>query len=66
MLISYYCTTLCYSSVSSVKNINLTSKGKTVLSHAARLIFCTLCQIDIYFKRLVIYQRGITMNVRNT
>ena len=25
-----------------------------------------LCRIDIYFKRFIIYQSGITMNIRNT
>ena len=28
--------------------------------------FCILCRMNIYFKRLIIYQSGITMNIRNT
>ena len=59
-------TPFCYSSVSSVKKINFKSKGKTILSQATWSFFCILCQMDIHFKRLVISQSGITMNISNT
>ena len=41
----------------------LQSKEKAILSQAALRI---LCRMDIYFKRLVIYQSGITINISNT
>ena len=40
-------------------------KEKTILSQAACFFFRILCQIDIYFKKLIIYQSGITINVSN-
>ena len=30
------------------------------------IFFRILCRMDIYFNRLTIYQKGITMNIRNT
>ena len=65
MFLPFQYTILCYSSVSSVKKRNFMSKGKTILSQAA-YFFRILCLMDIYFKRLVIYQSGITMNMSNT
>ena len=59
-------TILCDTSVSSVKKINFKSKEKTILSQAAWLFFLILCLMDICFKRLIIYQSGITMNISNT
>ena len=41
----------------------LQSKEKAILSQAALRI---LCRMDIYFKRLVIYQSGIRINISNT
>ena len=41
-------------------------KRKTILSQAAWFSFRILCRLDIYFKRLIIYQSGITMNISNT
>ena len=46
--------------VSSVKKINFTSKGKKIC------FLHILCRTDIYFKRLVSYQSGITMTISNT
>ena len=40
-------------------------KRKTILSQAAWSFFRILCRMDIYFKMLVIYQSGITMNISN-
>ena len=52
-------------SVSSVKKKNFSSKGKTILVKL-RDFFCILCWMDIYSKRLVLYQSGISMNISNT
>ena len=49
------------------------SKGKTILCQAKqnkkkntqRFFFRILCRMDIYFKWLMIYQSGITMNITN-
>ena len=30
------------------------------------MLFCILCRMGIFFKRLTIYQSGITMNMSNT
>ena len=65
IFLPFWYTILCYSSVSSVKKRNFTSKGKTILSQAAWFFFRILCRMGIYFKKLVIYQNGITMNIRN-
>ena len=56
----------CYSLVSSVKKRNFMLKGKLILSQAAWLFFRILCQMHIFFKRLIIYQNGITVNISNT
>ena len=42
------------------------SKGKTTLSQAAQFFFRILCRMDIFFKGLIIYKSGITMNISNT
>ena len=52
MHLSFWYTILCYSSVSSVKKRNFTSKGNTIFSQAAWFFFRILCRMDIYFKRL--------------
>ena len=54
---------MCCSSASSVKKGNFTSKGKTIVSQAAWFFFRILYRMDIYFKKLAIYQSGITMNI---
>ena len=49
------------------------SKGKTILSQAKQnkkkkysaIFFRILCRMNIYFKWLMIYQSGITMNITN-
>ena len=44
------------------------SKGETMLSQVAWFLFFLwiLCTMDIFFKRIIIYQSGITMNMSNT
>ena len=42
------------------------SKRKAILSQAAGYFFRILCRMNIYFKRVIIYQTGITMNISKT
>ena len=42
-----------------VKRISNTSSSYMILFHI-------LCRMDAYYKKLIIYQSGITMNVNNT
>ena len=40
-------------------------KKKTILNQVAWFFFRVLCRMGIYFKSLIIYQSGITMNISN-
>ena len=40
-------------------------KKKTILNQVAWFFFRVLCRMGIYFKNLIIYQSGITMNISN-
>ena len=42
--------------------------GQKQKQYSVKLLdcFCILCRMDIYFKRLVIYESGITMNITKT
>ena len=66
MFLPFEYTILCYSSVSSVKKVNFMSKRKTILIQVAWFFFHILCWVGIYFKRLINYQSGITINISNT
>ena len=52
-----------YYSVSSVKK---KLSQKEILSQSAWFFFRIFCRMDIYFKRPIIYQSGITMNTSAT
>ena len=66
LFLPFQYTIFCYSSVNSLKKINFKWKGKTIFSQAAWGFFRILWQIDIFLKRLIICQNGITMNISNT
>ena len=51
---------------SILKKRSFVSKGKRILSQAAWFFFRFLCWMYTYLKSLMIYQSGITMNIRNT
>ena len=44
------------------------SKGKKKKKYSVKLhdFFRILCWMDKYFKRFIVYQSGITMNINNT
>ena len=62
----YFNTAFCVILLSSVKKKSLSQKQKTILSQTEWFSFRILCRMDIYFKRIVIYQSGITKNISNT
>ena len=41
-------------------------KKKNHTQSSCKIFFRILCRMDIYFKRLIIYQSGIPMNISNT
>ena len=55
---------LFFSILSQRKKFDVKRKNNTQSSYI--IFFCILCRMDIYFRRLVIDQIGIKMNISNT
>ena len=41
-------------------------KRKNNAQSSSMIFFRILCRVDIFFKRLIVYESGITMNMSNT